>query len=82
MSNQLEHAEPDEAVDPFAGLSLAAALKAYKVMRVRRALRSTGENQTLAAEQLGLKQSNLSRLMKNLGLKAPAHGGRRVRRAP
>jgi transcriptional regulator with GAF, ATPase, and Fis domain len=49
-------------------LPLSAAVDEYKARRVRRALELTGGNQTRAAELLGLRQPNLSRLMKSLGI--------------
>ncbi|HZP40858.1 MAG TPA: sigma 54-interacting transcriptional regulator [Candidatus Binatia bacterium] len=49
--------------------SLAEAVEAFKLARVRAALEAAGGNQTQAASLLGMRQSNLSRLMKSLGLK-------------
>jgi Nif-specific regulatory protein len=42
---------------------------AFKLARVRAALEAAGGNQTRAAALLGMRQSNLSRLMRALGLK-------------
>jgi Nif-specific regulatory protein len=56
------------APDPLDALPLSGAVDGYKARRIRRALQSTGGNQTRAAELLGLRQSNLSRLMKSLGI--------------
>jgi transcriptional regulator with GAF, ATPase, and Fis domain len=39
------------------------------MQRIRAAMEQAGGNQTRAAELLGMRQSNLSRLMKSLGLK-------------
>ena len=55
-------------LDSLDELPLSRAVEAYKVRRVRQALVQTGGNQSRAAELLGLRQSNLSRLMKTLGL--------------
>jgi Nif-specific regulatory protein len=52
-----------------AGGSLAEAVDAFKLARVRAALEAAGGNQTQAAALLGMRQPNLSRLMKSLGLK-------------
>jgi two-component system response regulator FlrC len=58
-------------LDPFSDLPLAAAVEAYKLRRVRHALRAASGSQTRAAELLGIRQPNLSRLMKSLGLRQP-----------
>jgi Nif-specific regulatory protein len=50
-------------------LPLAAALDAFARIRVRKTLDAVGGSQTEAAKRLGLPQSNLSRLMKRLGLR-------------
>ncbi len=50
-------------------LPLSEALDAFTRVRVRTALTVAGGNQTEAAKRLGLPQSNLSRLMKRLGLR-------------
>ncbi len=60
-------APPGDA--PDAGGSLAEAVDAFKLARVRAALEAVGGNQTQAAALLGMRQSNLSRLMRSLGLK-------------
>jgi Nif-specific regulatory protein len=54
---------------PSDGLSLSEAVDAFKMQRIRAAMEQAGGNQTRAAELLGMRQSNLSRLMKSLGLK-------------
>jgi transcriptional regulator with PAS, ATPase and Fis domain len=56
---------PPDSLDE---LPLSRAVEAYKARRVRQALVQAGGNQSRAAELLGLRQSNLSRLMKTLGL--------------
>ncbi len=61
-----------QAVDSSAGdegLSLSEAVDAFKIQRIRVAMEQSGGNQTRAAELLGMRQSNLSRLMKTLGVK-------------
>ena len=50
-------------------LTLAESIEALKRSRVQSALAATGGSQTKAAQILGLPQSNLSRLMKKLGLR-------------
>jgi len=50
-------------------LPLAEAIDAFTRVKVRRTLEAAGGNQTEAAKHLGLPQSNLSRLMKRLGLR-------------
>ena len=50
-------------------LTLAESIEALKRSRVKGALAATGGSQTKAAQLLGLPQSNLSRLMKNLGVR-------------
>jgi Nif-specific regulatory protein len=50
-------------------LPLAEAIEGFTRERVRRVLRASGGNQTEAATRLGLPQSNLSRLMRRLGLR-------------
>lgn len=50
-------------------LTLAESIEALKRIRVQSALVATGGSQTKAAQILGLPQSNLSRLMKKLGLR-------------
>jgi Nif-specific regulatory protein len=56
-----------EAIDET--LPLSEAIDAFTRARVRKALHAAGGNQTDAAKRLGLPQSNLSRLMKRLGLR-------------
>ncbi len=55
-----------EAID---ALPLAEAVEAYKAHRVREALTAASGNQTRAAEILGMRQSNLSRLLKSIGIR-------------
>jgi transcriptional regulator with PAS, ATPase and Fis domain len=55
--------------DPLHALPLADAVEAYKARRVQQALRAANGNQTRAAELLGMHQSNLSRLMRSLGMR-------------
>jgi len=50
-------------------LPLSDAIDAFTRDRVLQALRASGGNQTEAARRLGLPQSNLSRLMKRLGMR-------------
>ena len=50
-------------------LPLAEAVDLFTRMRVREALEEANGSQTEAAKRLGLPQSNLSRLMKRLGLR-------------
>ncbi len=50
-------------------LSLAEAINVFTRVRIRKALEAVGHNQTEAAKRLSLPQSNLSRLMKRLGLR-------------
>ena len=52
-----------------ADLPLAEAIEAFKRVRIRQALAAADGNQTKAAERLGMPRSNLSRLMKGLGLR-------------
>jgi DNA-binding NtrC family response regulator len=56
-----------QTIDP--ALPLAAAMEAFKRIRVRQALEAVNGNQTKAAQVLGLPRPNLSRLMKQLGLR-------------
>jgi Nif-specific regulatory protein len=62
-----EPAPPGQAIDPL--LPLSAAMEAFKRIRVRQALEAVNGNQTKAAQVLGLPRPNLSRLMKQLGLR-------------
>ncbi len=50
-------------------ISLAEAIEAFKREQIQRALAESGGNQTKAALRLGLPRPNLSRLMKQLGLR-------------
>ena len=49
-------------------LPLSEAVVRFKRQRVRRALAASGGNQTEAARALGMRQPNLSRLIKSLGI--------------
>ncbi|MGE0681777.1 MAG: sigma 54-interacting transcriptional regulator [Candidatus Binatia bacterium] len=62
-SVQVNVAEMDET------LPLSAAIDVFVRERIRKALQAARGSQTEAARQLGLPQSNLSRLMKRLGLR-------------
>jgi len=46
--------------------SMAEAMNEYKSALIRKALEASGGNQTRAAELLGLRQANLSRMIKTL----------------
>src|SRR5690606_23246180 len=59
-------ADPASAFDD---LPLSQAVDAYKAWRIRRALAACGGNQTAAAARLGMRQPNLSRLMRALGIR-------------
>jgi transcriptional regulator with GAF, ATPase, and Fis domain len=50
-------------------LELREAIDAFTRLRIERCLAAAGGSQTEAARRLGLPQSNLSRLMKRLGLR-------------
>jgi len=52
-----------------AALPLAEAMEVFKRVRIRQVLESVAGNQTKAAQLLGLPRSNLSRMMKRLGLR-------------
>jgi DNA-binding NtrC family response regulator len=54
-------------IDP--SLSLADAVNAFKRARVQQALEEAAGNQSQAAKSLGLPPSNLSRLLRTLGLR-------------
>jgi len=49
-------------------LPLSEAVVRFKRQRIQRALAASGGNQTEAARSLGMRQPNLSRLIKSLGL--------------
>ncbi len=60
----------DPAVQvPLEGRSLSEAVEDFKSACIRRALVLSDGNQTRAADLLGLKQPNLSRLMRALGIR-------------
>jgi Nif-specific regulatory protein len=59
---------PASLADPLDAFPLSEAVEGYKMRRIRQALAQTGGNQSRAAELLGVRQSNLSRLMKALGI--------------
>jgi len=48
---------------------LPEAVDALEIQRIRAALAASDGYQTRAAELLGMRQPNLSRLMKSLGIK-------------
>jgi transcriptional regulator with GAF, ATPase, and Fis domain len=50
-------------------LPLAEAVEAFKRTRIRQVLQTTAGNQTKAAQLLGMPRPNLSRMMRNLGLR-------------
>jgi two-component system NtrC family response regulator len=50
-------------------LSLSSAIDEFCRVRIRKALEASHENQTEAARRLQLPQSNLSRIMKRLGMR-------------
>ncbi len=54
------------------GRQLAEVLREHKIERIRAALRAAGGNQRRAAEALGLHRQSLGRMMRELGLSAPA----------
>jgi Nif-specific regulatory protein len=56
-----------ETID--ANLPLAEAVEIFKRVRIQRALAAAGGNQTKAAQLLGMPRSNLSRVMRVLGLR-------------
>ena len=56
---------PGQMIDP--ALPLSAAIEAFKRVKVSQALEAMNGNQTEAA--LGVPRPNLSRLMKQLGLR-------------
>jgi Nif-specific regulatory protein len=65
-----EHGDPTlpgQIIDPT--LPLSAAMEAFKRVRVSQALEAMNGNQTKAAQVLGVPRPNLSRLMKQLGLR-------------
>ena len=64
---QLVTSSPLVGIDD--NLPLAEALDAFTRAKVRRTLEVAGGNQTVAAQLLGMPQSNLSRLMKRLRLR-------------
>jgi Nif-specific regulatory protein len=66
-SDQAGAQEWAETIDDT--LPLSEAIDAFTRIRVHKTLEVTGNNQTEAAKRLGLPQSNLSRLMKRLGLR-------------
>jgi transcriptional regulator with GAF, ATPase, and Fis domain len=68
-----EEAKPSFAATPAVGmddtLPLAEAIDVFTRAKVRRTLDLVSGNQTVAAQLLGMPQSNLSRLMKRLRLR-------------
>ncbi len=65
--DETEDETRDETMDET--VTLAESIETLKRSRVKRALAATDGSQTKAAQILGLPQSNLSRLMKKLGLR-------------
>ncbi len=64
--------DPDPAVAPAAvaeAMPIAEATDRFKRAMIRKVLDRAGGNQAEAARMLGLQRSNLSRLMKSLGLR-------------
>ena len=65
-------ASPGSAVEKVQAGSrmqnMAEAMNEYKRALIRKALDASGGNQTQAAELLGLRQGNLSRMIKTLGI--------------
>jgi Nif-specific regulatory protein len=60
----------DSAVDEIdESLSLSSAIDEFSRVRIRKALETSQGNQTEAARRLQLPQSNLSRIMKRLGMR-------------
>jgi len=51
--------------------SLRVSVRAEKQRRIQAALAQTGGNRAAAARLLGMSPSNLSRLIKSLGLQSP-----------
>ncbi len=58
------------SADPLENLPLSDAVDEFKARLVRRALMLERGNQTRAAKRLGIRQPNLSRLMRSLGIEA------------
>ena len=63
------NSEASIGADIDESLSLSLAIDEFTRLRIRRALDVSGGNQTEAARQLQLPQSNLSRIMKRLGMR-------------
>lgn len=66
---QLDQGRPVRSEDPIENLPLSEAVDEFKARLVRRALRLERGNQTRAAERLGVRQPNLSRLIRTLGIR-------------
>lgn len=66
-SEQGDPTLPGQVID--SALPLSAAMEAFKRVRVSQALEAMNGNQTKAAQVLGVPRPNLSRLMKQLGLR-------------
>ena len=60
---------PGDHLPESDSLPLSDAVDAFRVARIQRALEEAKGNQTKAAQKLGLRQSNLSRLMRSLGMR-------------
>ncbi len=68
----IDHHKPNlDKEDPLENLPLSEAVDEFKGRLVRRALMLERGNQTRAAKRLGIRQPNLSRLMKTLGIEIP-----------
>jgi len=68
-SREARRSAPAAPAEGWERLPLADAVEDFKRERIRAALEAAGGSQTRAAELLGMRQSNLSRLMKGLDLK-------------
>jgi len=55
--------------DPLENLPLSHAVDEFKVRMIRRALKLERGNQTRAAQRLGIRQPNLSRMMRTLSIR-------------
>jgi Nif-specific regulatory protein len=60
-----------ETADPYAGLSLADATRAFEVKHIETAIARAGHNMTEAARLLGVQRTNLYRKMRMLGMQPP-----------
>jgi Nif-specific regulatory protein len=60
-----------EAADPFAGMTLADATRAFEARHIGQAIERAGRNMTEAARLLGVQRTNLYRKMRMLGMPPP-----------